>query len=207
MTEPVHIWLASKSPRRQELLAQIGVAFDVLKLRETASGGRPADVVEVVEDGEPALHYVERMSRTKANAGWQSMLARRLEPRPVLGADTEVILDGVVFGKPADEKAAKAMLVKLAGRTHDVVTGVALRWEDETHYALSASKVTLAPLTRAQIAAYVATGEPFDKAGGYGIQGRAAAFVTRIDGSYSGVMGLPLAETAGLLAKAGFPVP
>jgi septum formation protein len=201
----VFIYLASKSARRRELLSQIGVGFDLLKLRE--GPGRDADVVEVVEDGEPPLHYVERIARTKANAGWQWMLARGIEPRPVLGADTEVVLDGEVFGKPADERAAKAMLVKLAGRTHEVVTGVALRWQDETHFVMSTSKVTIAALSRAQIDAYVKTGEPFDKAGGYGIQGRAAAFITRLDGSYSGVMGLPLAETAALLAKAGFPVP
>jgi septum formation protein len=199
------IWLASKSPRRQELLSQIGVEFDVLRLREAS--GRTPDVLEVAHDGEPALHYVERIARTKANVGWQSMVARGLEPRPVLGADTEVILDGEVFGKPADERAAKAMLARLAGRTHEVVTAVALRWQDDTHFAMSTSKVTLASLSRSAIAAYVASGEPFDKAGGYGIQGRAAAFVTRLDGSYSGVMGLPLAETAALLARTGFPVP
>ena len=199
------IWLASRSPRRQELLAQIGVEFDVLRLREAS--GRTPDVLEVAHDGEPALHYVERIARTKANVGWQSMVARGLETRPVLGADTEVILDGEVFGKPADERAAKAMLARLSGRTHEVVTAVALRWQDDTHFAMSTSKVTLAPLTKSAIAAYVASGEPFDKAGGYGIQGRAAAFVTRLDGSYSGVMGLPLAETAALLARAGFPVP
>ena len=199
------IWLASKSPRRQELLSQIGVEFDVLRLREAS--GRTPDVLEVAHDGEPALHYVERIARTKANVGWQSMVARGLETRPVLGADTEVILDGEVFGKPADERAAKAMLARLSGRTHEVVTAVALRWKDDTHFAMSTSKVTLAPLTKSAIAAYVASGEPFDKAGGYGIQGRAAAFVTRLDGSYSGVMGLPLAETAALLSRAGFPVP
>ena len=199
------IWLASKSPRRQELLSQIGVEFDVLRLREAS--GRTADVLEVAHDGEPALHYVERIARTKANVGWQSMVARGLETRPVLGADTEVILDGEVFGKPADERAAKAMLARLSGRTHEVVTAVALRWQDDTHFAMSTSKVTLASLSRSAIAAYVAGGEPFDKAGGYGIQGRAAAFVTRLDGSYSGVMGLPLAETAALLSRAGFPVP
>ena len=199
------IWLASKSPRRQELLSQIGVEFDVLRLREAS--GRTPDVLEVAHDGEPALHYVERIARTKANVGWQSMVARGLETRPVLGADTEVILDGEVFGKPADERAAKAMLARLSGRTHEVVTAVALRWQDDTHFAMSTSKVTLSPLTKSAIAAYVASGEPFDKAGGYGIQGRAAAFVTRLDGSYSGVMGLPLAETAALLARAGFPVP
>ena len=199
------IWLASKSPRRGELLAQIGIAFDVLRLREGA--GRTPDVLEVAHDGEPALHYIERIARTKANAGWQSMLARGLEARPVLGADTEVVLDGEVLGKPADERAAKAMLARLAGRTHDVVTAVALRWQDDTQFALSTSRVTLAPLSKSAIAAYVARGDPFDKAGWYGIQGRAATFITRLDGSYSGVMGLPLAETAGLLARAGFPVP
>jgi len=199
------IWLASKSPRRQELLSQIGVEFDMLRLREAS--GRTPDVLEVAHDGEPALHYVERIARTKANVGWQSMVARGLETRPVLGADTEVILDGEVFGKPADERAAKAMLARLSGRTHEVVTAVALRWQDDTHFAMSTSKVTLASLSKAAIAAYVAGGEPFDKAGGYGIQGRAAAFVTRLDGSYSGVMGLPLAETAALLSRAGFPVP
>ena len=198
------IWLASKSPRRQALLAQVGVAFDVLRLRE--ANGRAPDVLEVAHDGEPALHYVERIARTKANAGWHSMTARRLEARPVLGADTEVILDGEVFGKPADEREAKAMLARLAGRTHDVVTAVAVRWQDDVHFAMSASKVTLAPLPKAAVAAYVATGEFHDKAGGYAIQGVAAAFVTRLDGSYSGVMGLPLAETAALLARAGFPV-
>ena len=199
------IWLASRSPRRQELLAQIGVEFDVLRLREAS--GRTPDVLEVAHDGEPALHYVERIARTKANVGWQSMIARGLEPRPVLGADTEVVLDGEVFGKPADDRAAKAMLVRLSGRAHEVVTAVALRWQDDTHFAMSTSKVTLSPLSKSAIAAYIASGEPFDKAGGYGIQGRAAAFVARLDGSYSGVMGLPLAETAALLARAGFPVP
>ena len=201
----VKIWLASRSPRRQELLAQIGVAFEVLRLREAA--GRPPDVLEVARDGEPAPHYVERIARTKANAGWHTMTSRGLEARPVLGADTEVVIDGELLGKPADERAAKAMLARLAGRTHEVITAVALRWNDDTHFALSTSKVTLAPLPRAAIAAYVASGESFDKAGGYAIQGRAAAFVTRLEGSFSGVMGLPLAETAALLGEAGFPVP
>ena len=204
MTAPA-VYLASKSPRREELLRQLGVEFTTLRLRE--SSGRELDVIELARDAEPPRHYVERIARTKANAGWQSMLARGIEPRPVLGADTEVVLDGEVFGKPADERAAKAMLAKLAGRTHEVVTGVALRWQDETHFVMSTSKVTIAALSRARIDAYVKSGEPFEKAGGYGIQGRAAVFVTRLDGSYSGVMGLPLAETAALLAKAGFPVP
>lgn len=199
------IWLASKSPRRGELLAQIGVAWDVLKLREAP--GRAPDIVEVAHDGEPPLHYIERMARTKALAGWKTMIARELERRPVLAADTEVIVDGEVLGKPADAEAATKMLARLSGRSHQVATAVALRWGDDLHFALSESTVTLSTLTRARIARYVATGEPLDKAGGYGIQGPAAAFVIRIEGSYSGVMGLPLAETARLLAAAGFPVP
>jgi len=199
------IWLASRSPRRGELLAQIGVAFDLLRLRE--ADGRPADVVEVAHDREPPLHYVERIARTKAQAGWRSVEARKLEPRPVLGADTEVVLDGEIFGKPADAEAARAMLARLAGRRHEVATAVALKWNDDVFFALSLSIVEIAKLSRAAIDAYVASGEPFGKAGGYGIQGRAAAFVTRIEGSYSGVMGLPLAETARLLGQAGFPVP
>lgn len=202
---PPSIWLASRSPRRGELLAQIGVAFDVLKLREAP--GRAPDVVEAAHDGEPPLHYVERIARTKAQAGWRTIVARELERRPVLAADTEVIVGDEVLGKPVDAKAAAQMLARLAGRSHQVATGVALRWGDDLHFAMSVSTVTLAELTRSRIARYVATGEPFDKAGGYGIQGRAAAFVTRIEGSYSGVMGLPLAETARLLAAAGFPVP
>jgi len=199
------IWLASKSPRRQDLLAQIGVAFDVLRLREAS--GRAIDVVVVAHDGEPPTHYVERIARTKAQAGWRSVEARKLEPRPVLGADTEVVLDGEIFGKPADAEAARAMLARLVGRRHEVATAVALKWNDDVFFALSLSIVEIAKLSRAAIDAYVASGEPFGKAGGYGIQGRAAAFVTRIEGSYSGVMGLPLAETARLLGQAGFPVP
>lgn len=198
------IWLASKSPRRQALLAQVGVAFDVLRLRE--ANGRAPDVLEVAHDGEPALHYVERIARTKANAGWHSMGLRGLEPRPVLGADTEVVLDGVIFGKPADDDAARAMLARLAGRTHDVATAVAIRFEDVTEVAISVSQVTMRKLSSREIERYLRTGEPFDKAGGYAVQGRAAAFITRIEGSYSGVMGLPLAETADLLARIGRPV-
>jgi septum formation protein len=136
VTEPVFIYLASKSARRRELLSQIGVGFDVLKLRE--GPGRDADVVEVVEDGEPPLHYVERIARTKANAGWQSMLARGIEPRPVLGADTEVVLHGEVFGKPADERAAA--MPQTRRPSHEVVTGVALRWQDETHFVIRRRK-------------------------------------------------------------------
>ena len=198
------IYLASQSPRRQELLRQLGVEFDPLLLREAA--GRPRDVEEVARDGEPALHYVERIARTKAVVGGNAMLRRGLSPRPVLAADTEVVLDGEIFGKPRDAHDATRMLARLAGRTHQVSTAVALFWEDEEAAEVVTSTVTFRPLAREEIERYVAIGESADKAGAYAIQGRAAAFIARIEGSYSGVMGLPLCETASLLARIGFPV-
>ncbi len=195
------IYLASRSPRRQALLRQIGVEFEELRLRDAV--GRQRDVVEETRDNEPPLHYVERIARTKAAVGWRSMEQRALPPRPVLGADTEVVLDDTIFGKPADADDARQMIARLAGRRHEVVTAVALRWQDDVEVALSISHVTLRRLTAREIEHYVASGEPMDKAGGYAIQGLAAAFVTRLEGSYSGVMGLPLAETAALLARIG----
>ncbi len=198
------IYLASRSPRRQELLHQIGIEFEELRLR--SAPGRHRDVVEEALDGEPALHYVERIARAKASTGWKRMQERKLPPRPVLGADTEVVLDGIVFGKPVDVDAARTMLARLSGRTHEVATAVAVRLDDVTEVAVSVSQVTLRKLTSREIERYLQSGEPFDKAGGYAIQGRAAAFVTRLEGSYSGVMGLPLAETADLLARIGRPV-
>ena len=202
MTDPIPIlYLASKSPRRHELLRQIGVEFRDIRLREAA--GRHRDVVEEALDAEPALHYVERIARTKATVGWGRMEERHLPVLPVLAADTEVVLDNAIFGKPADADAARAMLAKLSGRRHEVITAVALRFEDKVEVALSVSQVSMRRLTAREIGRYIDTGEPFDKAGGYAIQGRAAAFITRIEGSYSGVMGLPLAETATLLAGIG----
>ena len=198
------IYLASQSPRRQELLRQLGVEFDLLRLREAA--GRPKDVDEVARDGEPPLHYVERLARTKASVGGATMRRRGLSPRPVLGADTEVVLEGEIFGKPRDPADAARMLTRLAGRTHHVSTAVALFWDGEETAEIVTSAVTFRPLAQAEIDAYVATGESADKAGAYAVQGRAAAFVQRIEGSYSGVMGLPLCETAALLARIGFPV-
>jgi len=198
------IYLASTSPRRQELLHQLGVEFEVLRLREAS--GRDRDVDEVARDGEPASHYVERIARTKAQVGWQRMKSRRLPERPVLGADTEVVRDGVVFGKPEDDDDAIRMLSALSGRTHQLLTAVALRFGDRTEVEVSASDVTFTKISAAEIKRYVALGECADKAGAYAIQGRAAAFITRVDGSYSGVMGLPLAETATLLRRLGFPV-
>jgi septum formation protein len=198
------IYLASKSPRRRDLLQQLGMPFEELRLREAP--GRDRDVVEETRDDEPATHYVERIARTKAQVAWKRMDQRGLPARPVLGADTEVVLDGAIFGKPRDAAHAAEMLARLAGRRHDVLTGVALKSNDKVEFALSISHVTFRALSDAEIARYVATGEALDKAGAYAIQGRAAAFVSRLEGSYSGVMGLPLFETAGLLASAGIPV-
>ena len=198
------LYLASRSPRRAELLRQLNIPFDTLLLREAT--GRDRDVLEEALDGEPPGHYVERMARTKAQTGSQRMHNRKLAPHPVLGADTEVVLGTTIFGKPRDSGDAAAMLQRLAGRTHEVLTAVAVRWQDRTDVEVSVSRVTLRKLTAAEIERYVATAEPLDKAGGYAIQGRAAAFITRLEGSYSGVMGLPLAETATLLARAGAPV-
>jgi len=198
------IYLASKSPRRHELLRQLGVAFVELHLREAP--GRTRDIVEEAEDGEPAAHYVERIARTKAAVGWKRMEQRLLEPHPVLGADTEVVLEGEVFGKPRDPGHARELLKRLSGRRHDVLTGVALKTADGVAFTLSSSQVTFRKLTAQEIERYVAGGEALDKAGAYAIQGRAGAFISRLEGSYSGVMGLPLFETAGLLAKAGIDV-
>ena len=198
------IHLASKSPRRQDLLRQIGVEFDLIKLREAP--GRERDVDEGARRTEPALHYVERMARTKAAVAWTRMQQRKMIELPVLSADTEVVLDDAIFGKPADPKDAARMLRLLAGKTHDVVTAVAVRMGEQTEVEISVSKVAFRELSPKEIDHYVATGEPDDKAGAYAIQGRAAAFITRIEGSFSGVMGLPLAETAQILARFGLPV-
>ena len=203
MTAPA-VYLASKSSRREELLRQLGVEFSSLRLRESTE--RERDIIEGARDAEPALHYVERIARTKATVGWHRMLQRGLPPRPVLGADTEVVLDDRIFGKPKDAADAVRMLTLLSGRTHQVLTAVALCWEGNTVAEISTSSVTFRAIGRDEIERYVGTGEPTDKAGAYAIQGRAATFVQRIDGSHSGIMGLPLYETATALAGIGFPV-
>ena len=198
------LYLASRSPRREELLRQLGIEFVSLRLRE--SSARERDFVEGAYDAEPALHYVERVARTKATVGWSRMQQRSMQPRPVLGADTEVVLDGKIFGKPHDDADAARMLALLSGRTHQVLTAVAISWEQQTTVEISTSAVTFRELAGDEIERYVATGEPFDKAGAYAIQGRAASWLSRIEGSYSGIMGLPLYETAQALARIGFPV-
>ena len=204
LTERPSVYLASKSPRRQELLRQLGVEFDELLLREAP--GRRRDIVEAPRKGEPPQEYVKRIARLKASVGWHRMQRRGLAPKPVLGADTEVVLDGAALGKPADAAAAVAMLAAMSDRTHEVITAVAIRWQTQIAQAVSTSRVTFRAMARDEIERYVATGEPFDKAGGYAIQGKAAAFVQHLEGSYSGVMGLPLFEMAEILARIGFPV-
>jgi septum formation protein len=204
LTERPAIYLASKSPRRQELLRQLGVEFDELRLREAL--GRRRDVVEAARKDEAPLEYVKRIARLKASVGWHRMGRRGLPPKPVLGADTEVVLNGTALGKPADAAVAVAMLAALSGHTHEVITAVAVRWQAQLVAAVATSRVTFRVIPPDEIERYVATGEPFDKAGGYAIQGKAAAFVQHLEGSYSGVMGLPLFETASVLAHIGFPV-
>ena len=199
------IYLASRSPRRRELLRQIGVAFELVPLRE--GPGRSADIDETPHAGERADDYVLRVTGDKARAAAGIIAARRALPRPVLAADTTVVCDDDILGKPASADDAVRMLGRLAGRAHRVLTAVAVAAEDRMEIRVSESKVWFRPLDAAEIRRYVATGECRDKAGAYAVQGLAAAFITRIDGSYSGIMGLPLAETAELLRSFGIVVP
>ena len=193
------IYLASRSPRRRELLAQFGVPFHLLMFRSDAGG----EVNEDPQDGEPPRDYVLRVAKEKALTGWTRVVQRRLPRAPVLAADTTVTIDGRILGKPADRADAERMLASLSGRQHEVLTAVALAYEDRLETALSASQVVFRDLSGEEIRAYVATGEPDDKAGAYAIQGRAAMFVAEIHGSHSGIVGLPLFETARLLQTLG----
>lgn len=200
------IYLASRSPRRRELLAQIGVKYEPLLFREGTR--QDADTDEAQLPGEDADAYVRRVTQLKAEAAWQRIIMRRgLRRMPVLAADTTVALDGLILAKPADRADAERILGLLSGTTHRVLTAVALQYESRFELTVSESSVTFSVLEPERIAAYVQSGEPFDKAGAYGIQGRAAAFIERIEGSYSGVMGLPLFETANLLRSFGVSVP
>ncbi len=198
------IYLASKSPRRRELLRQVGIDFDLLSLRSDPARG--IDVPEDVFDGELAQDYVVRVALEKGAFAWQVLQQRRQPLRPVLTADTTVTIDGDILGKPADLAEARAMLEQLSGRTHQVLTTVAVHYTDMAEHVTQVSNVRFAKLTAQQIATYCATSEPYDKAGGYGIQGLAALFIEHIEGSHSGIMGLPIFETAVLLRKAGLQV-
>lgn len=199
------VYLASRSPRRRELLRQIGVVFEVFQLREAAQ--RRADIDETPLAGEAPDAYVLRVARDKAQAAAAMIAARRVASRPVLAADTTVVLDDAILGKPADATDAARMLGLLSGRPHRVLTAVAVARGTDIDTRLSDSQVWFRALAVDEIRRYVATGEPHDKAGAYAVQGRAAAFITRIEGSYSGIMGLPLAETAELLRIHGILLP
>jgi nucleoside triphosphate pyrophosphatase len=201
---PGTVYLASRSPRRRELLKQIGIRFDPLLLRLASPRG--PDVDEAQHEGESPAEYVERTAREKAAFGLEVLAMRSMLFRPVLAADTIVIVDDRVLAKPRDSKQAAEFLRALSGRTHEVRTAVALAIQGPLLSATSVSTVTFRPLEEAEIKRYCATTEPYDKAGGYGIQGLAAVFVERIEGSYTGVMGLPLFETGRMLAQAGIKV-
>jgi septum formation protein len=203
MSGPRHIYLASSSPRRRDLLRQIGVSFDILTFRR-GGRGMDADVDETPDPDESPDRYVERLALSKASAGVRRLLWRNLAREPVLAADTAIDIDGRIIGKPLDTEDAHAILRRLSGRQHRVLTAIAVSDGERTRSSLSASDVRFRPLSDDDIRRYIATGEPMDKAGAYGIQGHAAIFIADIHGSYSGIMGLPLFETASLLESFGY---
>jgi septum formation protein len=198
------IYLASRSPRRRELLHQIHVNFELLLFR---SGERAdVDVSEEARPGEDAVDYVRRVARAKALGAVERTRSRRLLLHPVLAADTTLELDGEIIGKPDDAVHAFRILRRLAGRRHRVLTAVAVADSQRIEDALNENQVRFREMSDDEIRRYVATGEPLDKAGAYGIQGRAAMFIEEIHGSHSGIMGLPLFETALLLRRFGYPL-
>jgi septum formation protein len=192
------VYLASQSPRRAQLLGQLGVRHAML----LADAGEDAESLEAERRGELPAAYVERVTRAKLAAARRRLTARGLAEAPILAADTTVAIGTRILGKPADADQAVAMLTALSGRTHRVLTAVAVSAGRRTLLALSVSRVHFAAIADAEIEAYVAGREPFGKAGAYAIQGRAAAWIERIDGSYTGIMGLPLHDTARLLRQA-----
>jgi septum formation protein len=193
------IYLASQSPRRAQLLEQIGVKFELL----LPDASEDAESLETALPNEAPACYVARVTALKLQAAVERMRRRGLPAAPVLCSDTTVALGRTIYGKPADAADARRMLGELSGQTHRVLTAVAVQKGNTQAQALSTSKVTFAAMTTAQIRAYVATGEPMGKAGAYAVQGRAAAFIAHISGSYSGIMGLPMFETAQLLRTLG----
>jgi septum formation protein len=198
------IYLASKSPRRRELLRQIGVEFELLLLRDRAPFGPEVD--ETVLANEVPLAYVERVTNEKAAFAQKTMIWRKLPTRPILSADTTVVLDNRILGKPATVLEATSMLKALSGRLHVVHTSVCVRFQDVVLQVTQTSEVIFRVLTAPEIGAYCATPEPYDKAGGYAIPGLAGLFIEQIRGSYSGIMGLPLFETSGLLQRVGLKI-
>ncbi|WP_296871017.1 Maf family protein [Tibeticola sp.] len=199
-TRPDFIYLASQSPRRSQLLEQIGVPHRLL----LPDAQEDAEALEAALPGESPTAYVQRVTALKLDAALARLKRRGLPPAPVLCADTTVALGRRILGKPADAAEARAMLAALSGRSHRVLTAVALGAGRRRGAALSVSTVRFAPLDAARIRAYVASGEPLGKAGAYAVQGRAAAFIAHIAGSHSGIMGLPVFETAELLRGFGW---
>src|SRR3954468_18526187 len=194
------IYLASQSPRRRQLLEQLGVKHELL----LPDADEDSEALEAVLPGEAPAAYVKRVTRLKLGAAAQRLKRRGLAPAPILCSDTTVALGRAIYGKPADAKDAARMLRELSGATHRVLTAVAIGSGRKRVEALSDSRVTFAAMTSAQVREYVATGEPMGKAGAYAVQGRAAAYISHISGSYSGIMGLPMFETANLLRALGF---
>ena len=196
---PDFIYLASQSPRRRQLLEQLGVRYELL----LPDDSEDAEALERVRQNEAPAAYVKRVTSLKLDAAAARLKRRQLKPAPILCSDTTVALGRTIYGKPEDTSHAKRMLTELSGHTHRVLTALAIQSGRKRFDALSTSKVTFEAMTSKQISAYVATGEPLGKAGAYAVQGRAAMHITRIDGSYSGIMGLPIRETALLLKVAG----
>lgn len=195
------IYLASQSPRRSQLLTQLGVRHELL----VADAAEDAESLEAVRGGEAPAAYVKRVTALKLDAAVARQQRRGLAPAPILCSDTTVALGRTIFGKPDDEKDAVRMLLALAGSEHRVLTAVAVQHRKRRFEALSVSRVRFAELTRTEVKRYVDTGEPLGKAGAYAVQGRAAAFISQLSGSYSGIMGLPMFETAQLLRQCGLP--
>ena len=195
------IYLASRSPRRLELLQQMGIACKTVLLREEIN--RQRDVDETPLSSENPYIYVERMAKMKAEIGVLRARQRGLPTMPMLGADTIVVFNGTIFGKPADQADARRMLKLLSGTQHEVLTGVAITDGTRLLHDTSISRVRFRDITDDEISAYIATNEPMGKAGGYAIQGMGAVFIERLEGSYSGVMGLPIFETSMLLSLFG----
>ena len=194
------IYLASQSPRRRQLLEQLGVRYELL----LPEPGEDTESLEAVLAGEAPARYVRRVTGLKLDAARQRLKRRGLPPAPVLCSDTTVALGRAIYGKPADARDAARMLRELSGATHRVLTAVAVQHGRRRVEALSDSRVSFAAMTPAQVRSYVEGGEPMGKAGAYAVQGRAAAYISHISGSYSGIMGLPMHETAQLLRGFGF---
>ncbi len=196
------VYLASQSPRRRQLLAQLGVAYELL----LPTADEDAEALEVALHNEAPIRYVQRVTQLKLDAALQRLHDRKLPLAPVLCSDTTVALGRNILGKPVDTEDAQRILTALSGKTHRVLTAVALGTMHARQQVVSNSRVTFSSMTPAQIHAYAATGEPLGKAGAYAVQGRAAAYISHLSGSYSGIMGLPLFETAQLLRAVGFNV-